>query len=113
MALVQFVFFIFIAIAVVGATMAALAGLGIRVPAIMGTSHGLAAFLGLALLLLANLTTDASALAWAAFGVLTAGFLGGGLFFRFIFKDRLPMKVVGMHAGIGVLGLLLLYLTAF
>ena len=65
------------------------------------------------LLLLANLTTDASTLAWTAFGVLAAGFIGGGLLFRFIFKDRLPMKFVGMHASVGLLGLLLLYLTAF
>lgn len=113
MTLVQFAFYIFIAIAAVGATMATLAALRVRVPAIMGNSHGLAAFLALVLLLLANITTNASALAWAAFGVLTVGFLGGGLFFRFVFKDRLPMKFVGMHAGIGVLGLLLLYLTAF
>ncbi|MDT0635199.1 hypothetical protein [Spectribacter hydrogenoxidans] len=113
MTLVQFTFFIFVAIAIVGAAMAILAALRVRRPAIMGRSHGLAAFLALALLLLANLTTDASTLAWTAFGVLAAGFIGGGLLFRFIFKDRLPMKFVGMHASVGLLGLLLLYLTAF
>lgn len=113
MTLVQFAFFVFTVVASVGAIMAVLAAFRLRVPAVVGHSHGLAALFALALLLLANLTTNAGALAWGAFGVLAVGFLGGGLLFRFIFKDRLPMKLLGIHAGTGVLGLLLLYLTAF
>lgn len=113
MTLVQFAFFIFVAIAAVGAIMAVLAAFRVRVPAVMSNSHGLAAFIAIALLLLANLTTDVGVLSWAALGVLTIGLIGGGLFFRVVFKDRLPMKIVGLHAGIGALGLLILYLAAF
>lgn len=113
MTLAQFTFFMFAAVAAGGVLIAALAAVRIRVSPKLGAGHGLAALAALALLLLANLTGVTGALAWWAFGVLAAGLVGGGLLFRVLFKGRPPMKMVGMHAGVGSLGLLLLYLSAF
>ena len=113
MTLLQLDFYLFCIVALGGALMAALIGLKVRVPAVFSNGHGLLAMLALGILLAANLTSHVPNLAWWAFATLGAGFLGGGLLFRILFKDRAPLKLVAAHAFLGTTGLVLLYLSAF
>ncbi|WP_043768644.1 hypothetical protein [Algiphilus aromaticivorans] len=113
MTLLQLTFFIFLALALGGVLMACLILLKYRVPRALSNGHGLLALVALAIFLAANLTADNGALAWWAFGVLAAGFLGGGFLFRFLFRDRAPIKLIAGHAALGVTGLALLGLSAF
>lgn len=93
--------------------MAILLALKCRIPSVLSSGHGLLALVALSILLAANLTTTINDLAWWAFGVLVVGFLGGGVLFRFLFRDRAPLKLIAVHAMVGLTGIVLLGLSAF
>lgn len=103
------------AIASGGLLLALLIGGRVRYPGLLATGHGLGGLALLALLFYANLHGgDATpARAWWALGVLTAGFTGGMLLFRVLFRDRATLPLALMHGSLGSLGLWLLYGAVF
>jgi hypothetical protein len=85
------------------------------VPSFFPPAHGIGGLAALALLFIANLrlgeATPASA--WWALGVLTAGLIGGLLFFRVLFKQTAPLWLIAGHGSVAGVGLYLLYGAAF
>mgnify|MGYP000309556114 CR=1 FL=1 len=83
-------FWVFLAVAAGGTTMAVLIAAKRPIPKFMSMGHGLFALVAAAALFVINLTGEAQtpALAWWALGVFTAGLVGGLLFFRVLFKDK-------------------------
>jgi hypothetical protein len=94
-----------------GLLMSLLLALGRRIPALLGTAHGLAGLAALALLFAVNLRGGAATppLAWWALGVFLGGFVGGLLLFRVIFRERASLGLAALHGSAGALGLYLLY----
>ena len=86
-----------------------------RVPSFFAPAHGIGALAAIALLFIANLRLgDATpANAWWALGVLTAGLIGGLLFFRVLFKQSAPLWLIAGHGSVAAVGLYLLYGVAF
>lgn len=115
MNLMQIAFIVFAAIAAGGLLMAAMIAVKARIPAFMSAGHGLGALGALALLFVANLQGGEAtpALAWWALIVFLAGFTGGMLLFRVLFKNKAPLPLALVHGSIGTLGLYLLYGAAF
>lgn len=113
--LTQIAFVLFAAIAAGGLGMGVMIAAKARIPAYMGVGHGLGGLAALAVLFAANLQGgDATpVLAWWALVVFLAGFTGGMLLFRVLFKDRAPLALVAVHGSIGAIGLYLLYGAAF
>lgn len=115
MSLMQWSFWLLAAVAAGGVLMAAMIALRLRIPAFLGTAHGLAGLAALACLFITNLVLRdaAPALAWWAFGVFLAGFVGGLLLFRVLFPGRAPLWLALGHGSVAVLGLYLLSGPAF
>lgn len=115
MNLTQIAFVLFALIALGGLTMTAMIAGRIRIPAFMGVGHGLGALAALAVLFAANLLgEDATpSAAWWALVVFLAGFTGGMLLFRVLFREKAPLALALVHGSIAVLGLYLLYGAAF
>ncbi len=111
----QIAFWLLAAIAAGGVFIAALVGAKVRFPEILGMGHGLGALAALGFLFYVNLTSgDATPpRAWWAFGVFAAGFVGGVLLFRVLFKNRATLPLALVHGSAGALGLYLLYGAAF
>lgn len=114
MNLTQIAFVLLAAIASGGLLMLGMILVKRPIPAFLGPAHGLGGLVGLAVLFAANLQNDAAPeRAWWALGVFLAGFIGGLLFFRVLFKNRTPLLLVAGHGSLAVLGLWLLYPVAF
>lgn len=114
MDLTKIAFLLFAAIAAGGLGMAALIAFKLRFPAFLGAAHGLGGLAALALLFAANLMNpDAPERAWWALGVLTAGLVGGLIFFRVLFRDHAPLWLVAGHGSVALFGLWLLYPVVF
>lgn len=88
---------------------------GHDVPAFLGKGHGMAALAALVLLFLANLLgRDATpAVAWWAFVVLLAGFVGGITVIAQVFQHKPPLWFAAAHGSLAVVGLYLLSGVAF
>ena len=85
---------------------------GRPVPPLVKHGHGVAAAVGLALLVKAAVDTRSMTLFLSA-AILLSGFLGGVLLFGFVFRGRrTPGALVVMHASLGTLGVLLLAYAA-
>lgn len=115
MDLFQIAFLMFSAIAAGGLGMAVMIALGLRVPAFMGTAHGLGALASMAVLFVACLRGEASTpeLAWWALVVFLGGLVGGLLLFRVLFVRKTPLALVAVHGSVAALGLYLLYGPTF
>lgn len=115
MTLPKVAFCLFAAVAAGGILMTALIIARVRIPAFLGPAHGLGGLAALLFLFGTNLHGgDATpALAWWALGVFFAGFVGGLLLFRVLFKDRAPLPLAALHGSIGAVGLYLLGVSAF
>lgn len=114
MSLIQITFTLFAAIAAGGLLMAGMIALKMRVPALLGPAHGLGGFAALCLLFAANLQNPATPdRAWWALLVFTAGFIGGLLLFRVLFRNTPPLLLVAGHGSVAILGLYLLYGVTF
>lgn len=114
MSLTQIAFFFFAAIAAGGLLMAGMILGKIRIPAFLGPAHGVGGLAALAVLLVANLQGEATPeRAWWALGVFAAGFSGGLLFFRVLFRNAAPILLVAGHGSVAAVGLYLLYGVAF
>lgn len=113
--LTQIAFLLFAAIAAGGLLMTFMIAAKLRIPSFIGVAHGLGALAALGLLFAANLRGgDSTApMAWWALIVFLAGFTGGMLLFRVLFKDKAPLPLALMHGSIGAVGLYLLYGAAF
>jgi hypothetical protein len=111
----QITFALFSLVAAGGLLMTAMVVAKIRIPAGLGAGHGVAGLISLAVLLTVNLRSDATpALAWWALAVFSAGFAGGVLLFRVLFRGAAPLLLlVVAHGSAAVLGLYLLYGPAF
>jgi hypothetical protein len=115
MSLLQIAFLVLAVIASGGVLMAAMILFKLKLPSFFPPSHGIGALAALALLFVANLQYG-DALpsgAWWALGVLTAGLIGGLLFFRVLFKQSAPLWLIAGHGSVAALGLYLLYGAAF
>lgn len=106
-------FWLMVGVALGGATLALTVFLGINVPRALRVVHGVGALLALAILGTANSIGPTHPLAWWAFGVWSAGLVGGVLFFRVLFPGRPPRMLVVGHGALGLIGLALLYPVAF
>ncbi|MDN5862347.1 MAG: hypothetical protein L0H19_02750 [Salinisphaera sp.] len=108
-------FFLFAAAALGGAYMTVQIAKGAAVPASLGKGHGMAALAALVILFLANLLGREAtpALAWWAFIVFLAGFVGGITVIAQVFEHRPPLWFAALHGGLAVVGLILLFGTAF
>lgn len=114
MNLIQISFLFFGAIAAGGILMTVMILGKVKIPSFLGPAHGLGGLAAIALLFYVNLQGDATPdRAWWALGVFTAGFVGGVLFFRVLFKNAAPLFLVLGHGSVAVLGLWLLYPVAF
>lgn len=114
MNLTQIAFLLFAAIAAGGLLMGAMILGKLRIPAFLGPAHGLGGLVALAVLAAANLQGEATPeRAWWALGVFAAGFVGGLLFFRVLFKQSAPLILVAGHGSVAALGLFLLLGVAF
>jgi hypothetical protein len=111
--LIQIAFLMLSAGACGGVLFTILVALGVRYPAWFGAGHGLLGLAALGLLGYALLQTAAPTRGWWAFGVFTAGLLGGIGLFRMIFHDRRPIAAALLHGSVGLAGLFLLYPVAF
>ena len=83
-----------------------------RPPSWLAILHGLLAGSGLTLLLYAGLTAGLPQLAWIGIGLLVLAALGG-LYLNLNFHDKripLPMPIILGHAGVAVLGVVLVFL---
>jgi len=111
MQMLEIAFWWMAAIAAGGLGLTLLVALKLRFPSWIGAAHGLGGLAGLALLFTANLRAADTLpdLAWWSLGVFTAGFFGGLLLFRVLFKDRATLPLALMHGSVGSLGLYLLY----
>lgn len=114
MSIVQIVFFIFCAIAVGGAGLAAAALLKIRLPVALPVLHGLGGLIATGLLAyaLAGLPPQTPYLWWPLI-ILGAGLLGGALFFRVLYPRKAPYILIAGHGLVGLVGLFVLYRVAF
>lgn len=106
-------FWLMAAVALGGTTLALTVFLGINAPRGLRLVHGVGALLALAILGTANAIGPTNPLAWWAFGVWSAGLIGGLLFFRVLFPGRPPRLLVVGHGALGLTGLALLYPVAF
>lgn len=114
MTLTQIAFLLFAAIAAGGLLMVGMIFKKMQIPSFLGAMHGLGGLAASAVLLVANLTADATPeRAWWALGVFVAGLAGGFLFFRVLFPRAAPMLLVAGHGSIAAIGLYLLYGVAF
>ena len=115
MTALQILFWVFAAIAAGGLGIALLTMVGVNLPALVRTGHGLAALFALAGLFVINLLGEGStpANAWWALGVLTAGLIGGLLFFKVLVRGKPPAGLMFGHGSVGALGVFLLYTAAF
>lgn len=111
----QIAFLLFAAIAAGGVMIAGLVAAKVRFPAFLGMGHGLGALAALGFLLYVNLSAGAATppRAWWAFAVFAAGFSGGVLLFRVLFKNNATLPLALMHGSAGAIGLFLLYGAAF
>ena len=102
-------FWILVAAALGGVTMAVLDG----ATKIMRIGHGLIAALGLLILLIGALG-DGGTLTWTAFGILAVGFSAGAILFGVVWRDRAPPRllIVG-HGLINTLGIVALGIVVF
>ncbi|MES2262635.1 MAG: hypothetical protein V4724_29265 [Pseudomonadota bacterium] len=80
-------------------------------PRWLRSAHGLAGLAALCALFALNLVGQAATpeRAWWAFGVLLAGFVGGLLLLRVLFRSAAPLAVVLLHGALGGAGIALLY----
>lgn len=87
----------------------------IRLPAWIGTIHGMAGLFGLAGFFVVNLKfgVQAGSLVWWSLGIFSLGLIGGLIFFRVLFTKGAPIWIYAGHGGVAVLGLYLLYVPAF
>jgi peptidoglycan/LPS O-acetylase OafA/YrhL len=87
----------------------------IRYPRWFGPAHGMLGLVGLTLMGLALFGQGAALSERAIWGFATiaAALLGGGTFFRFIYRDRRPLFWVVMHGALALAGLVLLFPIAF
>ncbi|TAM09356.1 MAG: hypothetical protein EPN72_00645 [Nevskiaceae bacterium] len=110
-----FVFVLFLLAACGGVLMLLLIAAGKNYPQWLGTGHGVFALVCLCALFVVNLLgeTATPAAAWWALGVFVAGFIGGMLLFRYLYKGRATVPLVLLHGGLNTLGLVLLYNAAF
>ena len=115
MTLPQIGFVLFAAVAAGGVTMALLLAARMRIPGFLGPAHGLAGLAALAFLFYVNLQGGPSTppAAWWAFGIFFAGFVGGVVLFRVLFKGKATLPLALLHGSAGAIGLYLLYGTAF
>lgn len=111
MTLTQTSFAAFAAVAAGGILMTFMIGLHARIPRVFSDGHGLAGLFALSLLFAANLRGGESTTttAWWALGILLAGFTGGMLLFRVVFRHRATLPLVAMHGSLAAAGLYLLY----
>ncbi|WP_152551457.1 hypothetical protein [Polycyclovorans algicola] len=107
-------FWWFLAVAAGGSLMVGMIATKRPIPRAISMGHGLFALVAVGALFTVNLWGEAQTpeLAWWAFGVLTAGLIGGLLFFRVLFKDKAPLWLALGHGSVGVVGLVLLYNAA-
>lgn len=110
---IQIALYIMVAVIAGGLTMAGFAVNRRPIPRLFRIGHALAALLGMAVLLLVNLSGPTEPRAWWALGVFVAGFLGGLTLFRFIFRGKTPLVMILGHGSLGVAGLVLLYGAAY
>jgi hypothetical protein len=115
MTLPQIAFVLFAAVASGGVLMTGLIVFRVRLPGFLGPAHGLAGLAALVFLFGINLHGgDATpSTQWWALGVFFAGFVGGLLLFRVLFKEKAPLPLAALHGSIGAVGLWLLYGSAF
>jgi len=112
---IQWSFVFFAAVASGGVLMSILIAAKARIPKLISYGHGLAGLAALVFLFSVNLRGQDSTpvLAWWALGIFLAGFTGGLLLFRVIFKDRATLPLAAVHGSAGALGLYLLFRAAF
>ena len=115
MNLLQVAFLFFAAIAAGGVLMALMILFKAKVPSFFPPAHGIGGLAALALLFFANLRLGEATPtnAWWALGVLTAGLIGGLLFFRVLFNQSAPLWLIAGHGSVAGVGLYLLYGAAF
>lgn len=114
MSLIQISFFFFAAIAAGGVLMLALIAAKKNFPGILPIGHGVGGLAAIAFLAYVLLQMEpAPERGWWALGVFAAGFAGGVLFFRVIFKNSAPLILAIGHGSVGAVGLYLLYGVAF
>lgn len=113
--MLQFAFVLFCLSALGGGSMFGLLVARKNWPSWLGTAHGVFALVCLIVLFIANLAggDQTPALAWWALVVFLAGFSGGMLLFRYVFKDRATVPLVLVHGGLNLIGLILLGNAAF
>lgn len=113
--MLQFSFVLFCLAAAGGASMFGLLLAKKNWPSWMGAGHGMFALVCLIILFIANLVggDQTPALAWWALVVFLAGFSGGMLLFRYVFKGRATVPLVLVHGGVNLVGLILLGNAAF
>lgn len=115
MSQIQLAFLFFAAIAAGGLLMAGLVLAKVKIPSLIPPAHGLGGLAALAFLFWVNLqggdaTPDR---AWWALVVFAAGFVGGLLFFRVLFKKSAPLYLIAGHGSVAAVGLYLLYGVSF
>lgn len=110
MTLLQYAFVLLAAGAAGGVTLALLAVFRVGFPRWFGAAHGLLNLIGLALLLASNLTDGGAVAAgrWWALGILAGALLGGILFFRVIFPNRIRLRAAALHGALALVGLYVL-----
>jgi hypothetical protein len=112
---IQIAFLFFAAIAAGGLLMAGLILAKVKIPPILPIGHGLGGLAALGFLFWVNLQGGDATLdrAWWALVVFAAGFVGGLLFFRVLFKNAAPLFLIAGHGSVAAVGLYLLYGVAF
>ncbi len=121
MGLLHLAFYIFASVASAGVVLAGIVATGRRVPAVLGSAHGLAALIGLGALLIADLHGIPAVLSreptppggWIALVIFGVNFLGGVLFFRVFYHGAAPAVVIAGHLSLALIGLAVLYPVAF
>jgi len=114
MTLLHVAFYFFALVAMGGLGIAALIGAGVRFPGFLPIGHGAAGFAALIVLLFAAARTpEAPPGAWWALAVFAAGFLGGVLLFRLMFRKNPPPLLIAGHGLVAGVGLYLLWAASF
>lgn len=113
MTLIQIAFLLLAAGACGGLLMTFLVAVRVRYPSLLGSGHGVAGLLGLALLYVAHLRGAAPEGAWWGVIVITFAMLGGLVLLRTLFAEKIPLAVALAHGGLAGFGLYLIYPLAF
>lgn len=110
MTLLQCAFILLIVGAAGGAALTLLTIFRFGFPRWLGMAHGLLNIVGIIILFVSNLTDGDAVVSarWWAFVILASALCGGVLFFRAIFRDRIPIAAAVLHGALALGGLYIL-----